>query len=134
MTSTTCVIVVTRPRHTNRNSFEVMRDLLDRTGHVPAGMVVIGGTHIAQPQYYDRGSAALEPGASSRGCAAEYQKAAASEPGLIPGPLAQDLLDRRDVVHHVGVSPGTRGVVRADRLPRLAGAVSGAAPRAAAVE
>jgi Mrp family chromosome partitioning ATPase len=38
------VIVVTRPRHTNRRSFEVMRDLLERTGHVPAGMIVVGGS------------------------------------------------------------------------------------------
>jgi Mrp family chromosome partitioning ATPase len=36
------VIVVTRPRHTNRRSFEVMRDLLERTGHVPTGMIVVG--------------------------------------------------------------------------------------------
>ena len=36
------VIIVTRPRHTNRRSFEVMRDLLERTGHEPAGMLVVG--------------------------------------------------------------------------------------------
>ena len=48
------VIVVTRPRHTNRRSFEVMRDLLDRTGNVPAGMLVIGGSPAARSQYYQR--------------------------------------------------------------------------------
>jgi Mrp family chromosome partitioning ATPase/capsular polysaccharide biosynthesis protein len=56
------VIVVARPRHTNRTSFEVMRDLLDRTGHVPAGMLVIGGSHTVQPQYYDRGARAAGSG------------------------------------------------------------------------
>ena len=79
------VIVVTRPRHTNRNSFEVMRDLLDRTGHVPAGMVVIGGTHIAQPQYYSRGERGARVAASSRGCATEYKKAAKRPDPQNPG-------------------------------------------------
>jgi Mrp family chromosome partitioning ATPase/capsular polysaccharide biosynthesis protein len=56
------VIVVARPRHTNRTSFEVMRDLLDRTGHVPAGMLVIGGSHTVQPHYYDRDERAAGSG------------------------------------------------------------------------
>jgi Mrp family chromosome partitioning ATPase len=37
------VIVVTRPRHTRRASFEVMRDLILRTGATARGLLVVGG-------------------------------------------------------------------------------------------
>jgi hypothetical protein len=41
------VIVVTRPRHTRRASFEVMRDLIVRTGASARGLLVVGETrHI----------------------------------------------------------------------------------------
>jgi Mrp family chromosome partitioning ATPase len=36
------VIVVTRPRHTQRASYEVMRDLIVRTGTRARGLLVVG--------------------------------------------------------------------------------------------
>ncbi len=48
------IIIVTRPGHTNRASFEVMRGLLERTtGAQPTGMVVIArGAASASASYY----------------------------------------------------------------------------------
>jgi Mrp family chromosome partitioning ATPase len=48
------VIVVARPRHTDRRHFEVMRDLLNRTGHVPVGMLVVGGSQAPRSGSYGR--------------------------------------------------------------------------------
>ncbi|HUR84045.1 MAG TPA: P-loop NTPase [Solirubrobacteraceae bacterium] len=38
------ILVVTRPGHTNRGHFELMRDLLERGAAVPTGLVVLGET------------------------------------------------------------------------------------------
>jgi Mrp family chromosome partitioning ATPase len=44
------VIVVTRPRHTQRASYEVMRDLIMRSGAKARGLLIIGeGRHIPYP-------------------------------------------------------------------------------------
>lgn len=49
------VIVVTRPGTTNRNDFETMRDLLERSGHTPVGLLVIGDAHTRGGAYYAYG-------------------------------------------------------------------------------
>jgi Mrp family chromosome partitioning ATPase/capsular polysaccharide biosynthesis protein len=36
------ILVVTRPGHTDRGRFELMRDLLERSGRRPTGMIVLG--------------------------------------------------------------------------------------------
>jgi Mrp family chromosome partitioning ATPase len=44
------VIVVTRPRHTQRASYEVMRDLIMRSGAKARGLLIIGeGRHVPYP-------------------------------------------------------------------------------------
>ncbi len=50
------VIVVTRPGHTHRNNFEIMRDLLERTSHAPTGLLILDDTKAARPRYYDYGA------------------------------------------------------------------------------
>jgi tyrosine-protein kinase len=47
------IIVVTRPGHTDRASFELARDLLGRAGRVPAGLLVIGQTVSRSPYHAD---------------------------------------------------------------------------------
>ncbi len=39
------LVIVTRPGHTDRRSFALMRDLLERTGVLPTGLVVLGERH-----------------------------------------------------------------------------------------
>jgi Mrp family chromosome partitioning ATPase len=46
------IVVVTRPGNTRRAHFRVMRDLLDRAGYVPEGLVVIGGSSALTHGYY----------------------------------------------------------------------------------
>jgi capsular exopolysaccharide synthesis family protein len=49
------IIVVTRPGHTNRTNFELMRDLLEQTGQTPLGYLVIGSMGGATSAYYTYG-------------------------------------------------------------------------------
>jgi Mrp family chromosome partitioning ATPase len=49
------IIVVTRPGHTNRANFELMRDLLEQTGQTPLGYLVIGSMGGATSAYYTYG-------------------------------------------------------------------------------
>jgi capsular exopolysaccharide synthesis family protein len=51
------IIVVARPQNTNRSAFELMRDLIDRTGHTPSGLLVIGDTPARSSSYYAYGLA-----------------------------------------------------------------------------
>jgi capsular exopolysaccharide synthesis family protein len=59
------IIVVTRPGHTHRSNFQVMRELLQRTPHAPAGLVVLDDTKSINSSYYSYG--ALYDGASAAG-------------------------------------------------------------------
>ena len=59
------IIVVTRPGHTHRANFQVMRDLLERTPHAPAGLVVLDDTKSVKSDYYYYG--ARQNGASRTG-------------------------------------------------------------------
>ena len=52
------IIVVTKPGHTNRANFELMRDLLDQTGRQPLGYLVVGVTTGVQSSYYAYGAPA----------------------------------------------------------------------------
>jgi capsular exopolysaccharide synthesis family protein len=59
------IIIVTRPGNTNRGNFRVMRDLLDRTGKVPTGFLLIGEMPGMSRDYYGYGGRELyrdEPG------------------------------------------------------------------------
>jgi Mrp family chromosome partitioning ATPase len=49
------IIVVTRPGHTHRSNFKVMNELLQRTPHAPAGLVVLDDTKSVKTGYYDYG-------------------------------------------------------------------------------
>jgi tyrosine-protein kinase len=49
------IVVVTRPGHTNRVNFEIMRDLLERIGQTPAGFLVIGEQQGRSAAYYGYG-------------------------------------------------------------------------------
>jgi hypothetical protein len=49
------VLVVARPGNTNRASFELMRDLLERSGQVPLGMVIVGTSGRGTTSYYSYG-------------------------------------------------------------------------------
>ncbi|HMJ96713.1 MAG TPA: P-loop NTPase [Thermoleophilaceae bacterium] len=49
------VIVVTRPAKTNRGNFRVMRDLLERSGRLPTGLLVIGELPGMSRDYYGYG-------------------------------------------------------------------------------
>lgn len=49
------IVIVNRPGNTNRSSFMTMRDLLERAGRVPAGLVVIGETDTVNSPYYSYG-------------------------------------------------------------------------------
>jgi capsular exopolysaccharide synthesis family protein len=51
------MVVVVRPGSTNRANFEVMRDLLERTGDRPTGMLVVGDRTGASSTYYTYGLA-----------------------------------------------------------------------------
>jgi Mrp family chromosome partitioning ATPase/capsular polysaccharide biosynthesis protein len=62
------VVIVTRPRHTGRTSFLLVRDLLDRFGIVPRGLLVVGEKIHTPGAFYMRSSAfraQLEAGAPS---------------------------------------------------------------------
>ena len=48
-------IIVVRPSNTNRANFEVMRDLLERSGDRPSGLLVIGDRTGASSTYYGYG-------------------------------------------------------------------------------
>jgi Mrp family chromosome partitioning ATPase len=58
------VIVVTRPRHTQRASYEVMRDLIVRTGAIARGLLVVGETRYVP--YADTRPPVARPGTHSR--------------------------------------------------------------------
>jgi capsular exopolysaccharide synthesis family protein len=60
------VVVVARPGHTRRASFEFMRDLLVRANRTPLGVVVVGETTSHRTSYYYYGSAAEEQKATWR--------------------------------------------------------------------
>lgn len=49
------VVVVARTGNTSRTNFELMRDLLERSDHRPAGMLVIGSTGRQTASYYTYG-------------------------------------------------------------------------------
>jgi Mrp family chromosome partitioning ATPase/capsular polysaccharide biosynthesis protein len=49
------VIVVTYPGNTNRANYEIMRDLLERSGAQPTGLLVIGDRTGASTTYYGYG-------------------------------------------------------------------------------
>lgn len=49
------VIIVARPENTNRSSFELMRDLIERTGRPPSGFLLIGDTPGRTSSYYTYG-------------------------------------------------------------------------------
>jgi len=51
------LIVVARPGHTNRTNMLVMRDLLERSGRAPIGMLLIGEAPGAASTYYGYGLA-----------------------------------------------------------------------------
>lgn len=51
------VVVVVRPGSTHRGSFEVMRDLLERVGDPPSGILMIGGSDGLSRSYYGSGAA-----------------------------------------------------------------------------
>jgi capsular exopolysaccharide synthesis family protein len=55
------IVVVARPGQTNRASFELMRDLLGRSGRVPAGLVLIGKSSGAPSSYYTYGMPQRDP-------------------------------------------------------------------------
>jgi capsular exopolysaccharide synthesis family protein len=62
------VVIVTRPRHTSRSSLVIVRDLLERFGIVPRGLLVIGEKIHTPGAFYGRTSAfraQLEAGAPS---------------------------------------------------------------------
>jgi Mrp family chromosome partitioning ATPase len=54
------VVVVVRPGSTTRAGFEVLRDLLERVGHRPAGMLLIGAPGGATSSYYGYGATRRE--------------------------------------------------------------------------
>ena len=58
------VVVVVRPGSTTRAGFEVMRDLLERVGHRPAGMLLIGTPGGTTSSYYGYGATRRELTAS----------------------------------------------------------------------
>lgn len=60
------VVVVARPGHTRRASFEFMRDLLVRANRTPLGVVVVGETTSHRTSYYYYGSTAEEQKATWR--------------------------------------------------------------------
>ncbi len=49
------IVIVVYPGNTNRANFEIMRDLLDRSGDAPAGLLVIGDRTGASTTYYGYG-------------------------------------------------------------------------------
>jgi Mrp family chromosome partitioning ATPase len=55
------IIVVARLGNTNRVNLELMRDLLDRTGRIPAGVVVIGRTRALATGSYNYVPPVAEP-------------------------------------------------------------------------
>jgi tyrosine-protein kinase Etk/Wzc len=47
------IVILVRPGHTRRAQFAVMRDLLDRAGYAPTGLVVIGSSaKLPSSSYY----------------------------------------------------------------------------------
>ena len=50
------VVVIARPGNTNRPSFELMRDLLERSGQAPFGLVLVGTTTRGATPYYAYGT------------------------------------------------------------------------------
>jgi Mrp family chromosome partitioning ATPase/capsular polysaccharide biosynthesis protein len=58
------ILIIARPGRTYRANWEMMRDLLQRTGHRPAGMVIIGETQGMSTGYYEY-SMAVQAGESS---------------------------------------------------------------------
>ena len=54
------VVVVVRPGSTTRAGFEVMRDLLERVGQRPAGMLLIGAPGATTSTYYGYGATRRE--------------------------------------------------------------------------
>jgi capsular exopolysaccharide synthesis family protein len=75
------VVVVARPRHTNRRSFQVMRDLLSRSGMTPAGLFVVG--QAAQPMHYGYYQSVPIGNGSLFGAADEPSSAASGSRSLV---------------------------------------------------
>ena len=59
------IVLVARPGHTNRDSLEMARDLMTRSGHDPTGMLIVGGAAI-KSSYYALYAPAAQPGLGSR--------------------------------------------------------------------
>jgi tyrosine-protein kinase len=57
------IVVVARPGRTNRANYQLMRDLLGRSGRVPAGLVIIGKTPAGTSGYYTYGTTLREQAA-----------------------------------------------------------------------
>jgi capsular exopolysaccharide synthesis family protein len=57
------IVVVTRPGHTNRVNFELMRDLLEQTGKTPLGFLILGATGGPTSAYYSYGVPQRKDGA-----------------------------------------------------------------------
>jgi Mrp family chromosome partitioning ATPase len=60
------IVVVTRPGSTNRGNFRVMRDLLERSGQLPTGLLVIGDLPGMSRDYYGYGARELYQGETGR--------------------------------------------------------------------
>jgi len=56
------VVIIARPGNTNRPSFELMRDLLERAGQSPFGLVLVGTTARGATPYYAYGTPATARG------------------------------------------------------------------------
>jgi capsular exopolysaccharide synthesis family protein len=61
------IILVVYPGNTNRANYEVMRDLLDRSGDRPAGLLVIGDRTGASTTYYGYGMERQRQGLTQMG-------------------------------------------------------------------
>ena len=55
-------MIIARPGNTNRPSFELMRDLLERAGQSPFGLVLVGTTARGATPYYAYGTPATARG------------------------------------------------------------------------
>lgn len=58
------LIIVSRPGHTMRANFEIMRDLLEQTGHEPLGYLLLGVTGGITSAYYTYGLPQRKDGGS----------------------------------------------------------------------
>lgn len=49
------IVLVARPGNTNRHGLEEVRDLLTRSGHIPAGLIIVGAPGQGKSSYYAYG-------------------------------------------------------------------------------